>query len=165
MQRIAIVGSPGSGKTRLARAMSERTGIALISLDHKYWKPDWRETPEEQWRAIHGELAQRECWIMDGTYVDTIDDRLDMADTIISLRYGRARCTLRVLRRIITHYGKDVQAPGCPEKLSLEFLRYVWRFPLVQQPLIDAAIKRHASGLAVVRVANNRQRAKFLAQL
>ncbi|MBW4077047.1 MAG: hypothetical protein HIU84_00755 [Acidobacteria bacterium] len=165
MQRIAIVGSPGSGKTRLARAMSERTGIALISLDHKYWKPGWRETPDEQWRAIHTELTLRDRWIMDGTYVDTIDDRLDMADTVISLQYRRARCMLRVLRRIVAHYGKDVQAPGCPEKMSIEFLRYVWHFPLDQQPLIEASIHRHSSTLTVVRVANNRQRERFLADL
>ena len=165
MQRIAIVGSPGSGKTRLAREVSERTGIAVISLDHNYWKPDWRETPDKEWRVIHRDLTQRERWIMDGTYVDTIDDRLEMADTVITLGYGHVRCTLRVLRRILAHYGKDVQAPGCPEKLSAEFLRYVWHFPRVQQPLIDAAIARHASTLSVIRVANNRQRAALLGRL
>ncbi|MHB1087616.1 MAG: P-loop NTPase family protein [Acidimicrobiales bacterium] len=165
MQRIAIVGSPGSGKTRLAREVSARTGIAIISLDHEYWGPLWRETPDEQWRKIHRTLLAREQWIMDGTYADTIDDRLSKADTVIELRYRRWRCVVRVLRRIIVHYGRDVQAPGCPEKLSLEFLRYVWRFSRDQQPLIDAAIERHRSSLTVVRLANNHQRAKFLARL
>lgn len=165
MQRIAIVGSPGSGKTRLAREVNERTGIAVISLDHQYWGPQWRETPDEQWREIHRTLLAREQWIMDGTYVDTIDDRLSNADTVIVLGYRRWRCVVRVLRRIMVHYGRDVQAPGCPEKLSLEFLRYVWRFSRDQQPLIDAAIERHRSRLTVVRLASNHQRAKFLAGL
>jgi adenylate kinase family enzyme len=165
MKRVAVVGSPGSGKTRLARDLSLRTGIAVISLDHKYWGPRWRETPTEQWREIHHELLKADQWIMDGTYVETIDDRLAMADTVVVLQYRRARCVLRVLRRILRHYGNDVQAPGCPEKLSPKFLRYVWRFPLDQQPLIDGAIERHASTITVVHLTSNRERVRFLASL
>lgn len=165
MKRIAVVGSPGSGKTRLARELGIRTGIEVISLDHHYWQPRWRETPAQQWRAIHRALLSADQWIVDGTYVDTIDDRLAAADTVVVLRYTRVRCVLRVLRRILLHYGNDVQAPGCPEKLSLVFLRYVWRFPLDQQPLIDAAVERHRPTITVVQVTSNRERVRFLAGL
>ncbi len=102
---------------------------------------------------------------MDGPYAVTIDARLAMADTVITLEFTRWRCLARVLRRILRHYGQDVQAPGCPEKLSLEFLRYVWRFPLDHQHEIDAAIERHRSNLTVVRLSSNAQRKHFLASL
>ena len=165
MQRIAIVGPPGSGKTTLAREVSARTGIEVVHLDHSYFGPGWREMPSSTWRAAHRSLLASESWIMDGTYADTIDDRLAMADTVITLEFTRWRCLVRVLRRILRHYGKDVQAPGCPEKLSLEFLRYVWRYPDEHQPEIDAAIERHRSNLTVVRLANNAQKRRFLSSL
>jgi len=165
MQRIAIVGPPGSGKTTLARQVSERTGIEVVHLDRSFFGPGWRETPDTEWRAAHQRLLANEAWIMDGTYADTIDDRLAVADTVITLEFTRWRCLVRVLRRILRHYGQDVQAPGCPEKLSLEFLRYVWRFPTDHQPEIDAAIERHHSNLTVVRLANNTETTQFLASL
>lgn len=165
MQRIAIVGPPGSGKTTLARQVSELTGIAVIHLDHSFWGPGWHETPFHEWRDVHRELLTQDSWIMDGTYADTIDDRLAIADTVITLEFSRTRCLARVLRRIIRHYGKDVQAPGCPEKLSLEFLRYVWRYTADHQAEIDAAIERHRANLTVVRLTSNAQRTRFLASL
>jgi adenylate kinase family enzyme len=165
MQRIAIVGPPGSGKTTMARQVSERTGIEVVNLDCSFFGPGWDEMSSDEWRATHKRLLSREAWIMDGTYTDTIDDRLAAADTVITLEFSRWRCLVRVLRRILRHYGQDVQAPGCPEKLSLEFLRYVWRFPIDHQPEIDAAIERHRSNLTVVRLGNNAQRRHFLASL
>lgn len=165
MQRIAIVGPPGSGKTTLARERSERTGIEVVNLDRSFFAPGWGEMRSDEWRATHQRLLDHEAWIMDGTYANTIDDRLAMADTVITLEFTRGRCLVRVLGRILRHYGQDVQAPGCPEKLSLEFLRYVWRFPIDHQHEIDVAIERHRSNLTVVRLASNAQRRHFLANL
>ena len=165
MQRIAVVGPPGSGKTTLARQVGERTGIEVVHLDHSFFRPGWDEMPSDEWRATHQRLLTHEAWIMDGTYADTIDDRLAMADTVITLTFARWRCLVRVLRRILGHYGQDVQAPGCPEKLSLKFLRYVWRFPKDHQSEIDSAIERHRSNLTVVRLSNNAQQRNFLANL
>jgi hypothetical protein len=35
--RVAVVGSPGSGKTRLSRGLAESLALPLISLDDEYW--------------------------------------------------------------------------------------------------------------------------------
>ena len=43
MQRIMIVGRPGSGKSSLAQAIGERTGLPVIHIDKIHWQPGWVE--------------------------------------------------------------------------------------------------------------------------
>ena len=45
MQRVAIIGTGGAGKSTLARRMGERLGIEVIHLDHLFWQPGWEPTP------------------------------------------------------------------------------------------------------------------------
>ena len=50
-RRIVIWGVTGSGKTTLARELAERLGVPHIQLDAIFWKPNWVETPDEEFRA------------------------------------------------------------------------------------------------------------------
>ena len=40
MERILVVGSPGSGKSTFSRALGELTGLPLIYLDRLFWNAD-----------------------------------------------------------------------------------------------------------------------------
>ncbi len=40
-QRIAIVGTTGSGKTTLAQQLSQRINVPHIELDALHWEPNW----------------------------------------------------------------------------------------------------------------------------
>lgn len=42
MERIAIVGCGGSGKSRLARVLGARLGITPVHLDALYYDKDWK---------------------------------------------------------------------------------------------------------------------------
>ncbi|HEV2951182.1 MAG TPA: hypothetical protein VGZ51_03670, partial [Actinomycetota bacterium] len=52
MQRIAIVGPAGSGKSKLAHDVGEATALRVVYLDRLFWKPGWMVTPEAEWEAI-----------------------------------------------------------------------------------------------------------------
>ena len=45
LKRIAIIGSPGVGKSTFARQLGDITGIEVFHLDRLFWKPGWVETP------------------------------------------------------------------------------------------------------------------------
>ena len=45
-KRILIMGSPGSGKTHLARLLHKRSGLPLYHIDNLYWKKDWERPPQ-----------------------------------------------------------------------------------------------------------------------
>ena len=138
MRRILIIGSGGSGKTTLAKETATRTGLPLIHLDQLFWHPGWVPTPDEEWDRQIQELIARDRWIMDGNYGRTLPMRLAAADTVVFLDLPRVICIWRILKRRLRYFGRarpDV-APGCPERFSWEFLRWVWTYPSRRRPRI-----------------------------
>ncbi|MDP9640928.1 adenylate kinase family enzyme [Actinopolyspora lacussalsi] len=162
MCRIAVVGSSGAGKTTFARELGRRTGIAVVNLDEFYWRPGWRRPDRQCWRRRQEEVLAGESWIADGNYWSTLDIRLSRADTVIVLDRPRWVCLLRVLRRNCWHHGKSVQAAGCPERVSWDFLHYLWSFPRQHRPLLFTEIDRHIPD-HVILLRSNRDEQRFLA--
>ena len=39
MKRIMIIGGAGSGKSSLARALGDITGLPVVHIDTLYWQP------------------------------------------------------------------------------------------------------------------------------
>ncbi len=68
MRRLAVVGTTGSGKTRLAREISTRLEIPHIELDSLYWGPYWTEPPVEAFRERVARALTGEAWVVDGNY-------------------------------------------------------------------------------------------------
>ena len=50
MERIAIVGTTGSGKTTLARRVAQRCLIPHIELDALQWEPNWKPAEPQVFR-------------------------------------------------------------------------------------------------------------------
>ncbi len=138
MKRVAIIGSGGAGKTTLAHALAERTGLPVIHLDRLYWNAGWVETPYDRWLERQNEFLTQECWIVDGNYGSTMDVRLAAADTVIFLDISRLRCLWRVVKRRVKYHNRSRpdMTEGCPERLTWEFLQFVWGYPKTRRPVI-----------------------------
>ncbi|HEX3614905.1 MAG TPA: hypothetical protein VHU61_00080 [Solirubrobacteraceae bacterium] len=162
---MAIVGSGGAGKTTLANTLGAKLGLPVIHLDEHYWGPGWDPAPDEQWRQRVRELVGGERWIIDGNYSSTMDLRFARADTVIVIALGRWRCLARVLRRWITNRGRAVQAPGCPEVISFEFLKWVWGYPSGGRRRLEAALAAHAEAAGIIELRSPSDVAAFLASL
>lgn len=127
MDRLLIVGCCGAGKSTLSYSIKSILGHELIHLDQYYWKPDWVETPKEEWEAIVKDLIAKDQWIMDGNYGGTLDMRISRADTIVFLDASTPKCLYRVIKRILKYHGttRPDMTYGCPERFDLNFLHYV----------------------------------------
>jgi adenylate kinase family enzyme len=75
---------------------------------------------------------------MDGNYISHggSDLRRKFADTVIWFDLPRHMCMTGIMTRIVKSYGtvRPEMAPGCPEQIDLEFLRYVWTYRRQQRP-------------------------------
>jgi adenylate kinase family enzyme len=143
VRRVLILGSPGSGKSTLARELAVHTKLPLIHLDQLYWRPNWTEPPADAWQAELSAVLAQNAWVMDGNYTSTIRMRLERADTAIVFDFPRHICMARALRRSVLTFGRvrSDMAPGCAERIDLEFLRYIWTFRKEQRPMLMESLK------------------------
>jgi adenylate kinase family enzyme len=161
LRRVAVLGCSGAGKSTVAAALARRTGLPLVHLDEHFWQPGWVMPDEESWRAVQRRLVAAPTWVLDGNYSSTYDERLPLADTVVVVDASRRRCLLRVLRRTWRLRGTEV-APGCPHRVDLGHLRYIWRYPRRNQPRRDAAVAALGPEVRVVRLHNRREVERFL---
>ena len=130
MDRVIIIGCGGSGKSTLSRALSEKTKLPVVHLDKLFWREGWINIPREEFNILLREELKKDKWIIDGNYDRTLEERLKSCDTVIYLDYSRRTCILGVLKRVLSSYGKvrPDMAEGCPEKIDLEFMKWIWNF-------------------------------------
>lgn len=102
-RRIVVVGTSGSGKTYVAKALAERLGIEYVCNDAIIWGPDWTEVPRADRPSIFDAATRGEAWAFDGNILSLKDpeDRmiLDRADTVVWLDLPRRTVYRQVVWR------------------------------------------------------------------
>ncbi len=101
MQRISVVGTTGSGKTTLARQISQSLAIPHVELDYLYWEPNWVEVANDIFRQRVQESLVSNSWIVDGNYSPVRDIVWGKADTVVWLDYPFSVIMSRIVRRTI----------------------------------------------------------------
>ncbi len=164
MKRILVLGPSGSGKSTFARTLAQRLGLPWICLDHYYWKPNWVETPKEEWREVVASLISGSEWVMDGNYSKTLEMRIERADAAIFLDVPRRVSFWRIFKRRITHHGKvrPELAEGCTEKIDLDFLRWIWGYPSRTRPIVDRILSENADSKTIVFLKGSKQATEYL---
>lgn len=167
MQKIAIIGAGGAGKSTLTRQLGEILSLPVYHLDALYWKPNWTPTPLEDWEAIQETLVQQDAWILDGNYSNTLRIRFQAADTIIFLDYPGWLCLWRVLQRRWKYLGKTRpdMGKGCPEKIDAEFLYWVWNYRRTRRPGILQRLAAYKTSKTVFIFTSPTQTKRFIKQL
>ena len=157
MKKILVIGSSGAGKSTFARRLGAILKLEVIHLDSIYWSRGWVEMPKDKWRTVVEELLERDSWIIDGNYGGTLDIRLAACDAVIFLDLPRLVCLGRVLKRVALYrkQSRPDMAPGCPEKVDLTFLKYIWDYPRKRKPRVEEKLKSYSQTKAVtiLRVA------------
>ena len=92
MTRVLIIGCPGSGKSTFARALQEITQLPLVHLDMLFWNADRSTVSREVFWERLDAVLQKEQWIIDGNYSNTMERRMKACDTVFFLDYPMEVC-------------------------------------------------------------------------
>jgi len=121
-ERINVIGTTGSGKTTIAKALAETLGVPHIELDALFWKPAWGETPDEEFLPKVDAATRAERWVLDGNYSRTRPIVWPRADTIVWLDYAFPRVFFQLLRRTIRRtLTREELWSGCTERFAVSF--------------------------------------------
>lgn len=126
-KRIIVVGTSGSGKTHVAKAIAARMGIKYICNDSLIWQANWINVPDDE--RLPGFEKETDCdaWVIDGNVASTRRPEnallLKRADTIVWLDLPRRtvwpQLLWRTIRRSIT---REELWHGNRESFRLSFL-------------------------------------------
>lgn len=136
----------------------------MIHLDGHYWGSGWRRPRPAVWDQRLTELLARPQWVMDGNYVASLATRLSRADMVILMDPPRWLCLLQIVLRIAGTIGRERRdlAPGCRERLSFAYLRWVWCYPRQTRPRVLDALHAAPHGQHQI-VLRKRTRAEEVA--
>lgn len=135
-------------------------------MDQLFWKPGWLQSTREELLNKQEIHLKKKSWIIEGNYTSVWEDRLRAADTIIFLDVNRFLCTYRVIKRWIKHRGRTREdlAEGCPERITVEFILYVWRFPKDKNKKIYRRILQQNSHTQILILQKRKAVHHFLKQ-
>jgi len=151
-KRILVLGPCGSGKTCLARELSNILELPAVHLDANFWRPGWIGTPQSEWRRKVSVLIEQDCWIMDGTYESTLDLRIPAAQAIIMVDCPRWYSLWAVVHRSLSYRNKP--RPDAPpgQPIDLAYLRYIWRYPKRTDMVVRELIDKYGAHIPVIRL-------------
>jgi hypothetical protein len=140
MRRVSVVGTTGSGKTTLGRALAAALECPHIELDAVFWGPGWTMAELPIFRSRVASVVAGEGWVVDGGYSDVRDLVWARADTVVWLDYPLAVTLSRLLRRIVARIRDGTELwPGTGNRETIRNQLFT------RDPLVWFAIRTHRS--------------------
>ncbi len=143
MEKVIIIGCPGSGKSTFGRKLRDITGLPLYHLDMMYWNDDKTTVPKEVFLERLQETMSNPKWIIDGNYGSTMEMRLKECDTVFFLDYPTEVCIEGIEARKgnprsdIPWIGNDTEEE--------EFVAFIKSYNSVSRPEVIRLLAKYSS--------------------
>lgn len=103
--KIHIIGCSGSGKTYLAKALSQKYNIPHFDLDDVQWDNNAEgygvKMPIEKRTALLNDILKYDSWIIEGVYYAWVGKCFEDADIIYVLDIPKRIYAYRIIKRTI----------------------------------------------------------------
>ena len=162
MQKVIVIGCPGSGKTTFAEKLQRKLSLPLYYLDAIWHKPDKTHIPREEFDACLAEILATDAWIIDGNYSRTLECRIAACDTVFLFDLPTEVC----LEGVISRIGKKRnEMPWVETELDAEFKAQIEAFPQKELPLTYALLEKYKNDKTVLIFQSRAQADAFLAEI
>lgn len=161
MNKVIVIGCPGSGKTTFAEKLSKKTGLPLYYLDAIWHKPDRTHISRENFDQRLREIFAADEWIIDGNYSRTIEMRLAACDTVFLFDLPTEVC----LQGAISRLGKGrYDVPWIDKELDPKLKSEIERFSENVLPGIYDLLGKYKSGREIIVFRSREEADAFVAR-
>lgn len=164
MERIAIIGCGGSGKSTIAKHLSTLLDLPLTHLDAIFYDQGWNPLPHEEFAAEQEKLVAGERWLIEGNYASTLPIRLTAADTVIFLDLPAITCLWGILQRRWRYRGGQHHQDGVFDRITVSFIKYIWGYRKTMRPKVIALTAEHGSGATLIVLPSRKAANQFVAR-
>jgi len=169
VNKVAVFGKPGGGKSTLSRRLAAETGIRLFALDLIEYRKNGERVPREEYSRRHAELMAGDSWIIDG--LGTLESfwlRIDAADTLIYVDLPYHVSYWWVAKRLLKSFL--VKPEGWPEgcsvlKGTLAGWRYLRLSPGFWTTRLFEEIRSRGKGKDIYRIKSVKEIDNFANQI
>ncbi len=141
MNKVIVIGCPGSGKSTFARALHELTALPLFHLDLLNWNSDKTTVGKAVFLERLQNVIALDRWIIDGNYGSTIELRLKECDTVFFLDYPVEVCIDGIKQR----QGKTrFDMPWTETEVDKEFLEFIRNYNTQSKPKVLELLKKYS---------------------
>ena len=161
LQKIIVIGSPGSGKSTFSRRLRDITSLPLYHLDMIWHKPDRTTITKEEFDRRLSEILSTDKWIIDGNYQRTIEIRLEKCDAVFLMDFPLEICLAGAAARVGT---KRDDLPWVEDELDEEFRQWIVDFPNEKLPQIYQMLDKY-SGKNIIIFKSRQEANEYLQKL
>ncbi len=169
MNRVAVFGNAGGGKSTLARELAAITGLPLAVVDELQYRAGGEKVPHEEYVRAHAAWLARDQWIIDGFGgIPLLWERLEAADTLVHVDLPLAVHAWWVTKRLLK--GLFRAPAGWPEgspviSSSIASYRVLWPCHARLTPRYRTYVAEAAPRKRVFHLRSRAELTRFLASM
>lgn len=125
--KIRIIGTCGSGKSFLAKEITEKTGIKKYDLDNIFWvKKYTKRRSDNEIKKLLEKISKKKKWIIEGMHYGITENIEKKSDLIVWINPQWNKIFWRLIKRFFNRKGK----PGESVKDTIRLLNWMTRYKI-----------------------------------